>query len=53
MVHNILMAKLRETKSSKHLVYSCQYHVVWCTKYRRSVLNEAVEERLKALIKGM
>ena len=32
------------------IVYSCQYHVIFCPKYRRKVLSGAVAERLKALI---
>ncbi len=32
------------------IVYSCQYHVIFCPKYRRKVLNGAVAERLKLLI---
>jgi len=27
-----------------------QYHIVWCTKYRRNVLTQVVQERLKDLI---
>ena len=34
------------------IIYSCQYHVVWCPKYRRKVLTGAVEPRLKELILG-
>lgn len=37
-------------KSNKNIVYSCKYHVVWCPKYRRSVLVNGVEKRLKELI---
>lgn len=37
-------------KSNKNIVYSCKYHVVWCPKYRRSVLIEGVDVRLKELI---
>lgn len=37
-------------KSNNNVVYSCKYHVVWCPKYRRKVLVEAVAERLKELI---
>jgi len=44
------MAKTRDMKSSKHLVYSCKYHVVWCTKYRRKVLSEPIEIRLKEIV---
>lgn len=32
------------------IIYSCQYHVVWCPKYRRKVLTGAVDPRLKELI---
>jgi len=31
-------------------VYSLKYHVVWCPKYRRSVLTGAIDARLRALI---
>ena len=37
-------------QSNHNVVYSCQYHGVWCPKYRRSVLVRGVDERLKILI---
>jgi len=37
-------------KSNNNVVYSCKYHVVWCPKYRRSVLVKPVDARLKTLI---
>ena len=37
-------------KSNDNVVYSCKYHVVWCPKYRRSVLVGEVEKRLKRII---
>ena len=40
-----------EYKSNNNVVYSCKYHVVWCPKYRRPVLVEGVDERLKELIR--
>ncbi len=42
--------KNKEYKSENHLVYSCQYHVVFCPKYRRKVLEGDIEKRLKELI---
>ncbi len=39
-----------EYKSSKNVVYSCKYHVVWCPKYRRKVITGEIEMRLKELI---
>jgi len=32
-------------------VFSLKYHVVWCPKYRRSVLVKPVDARLKALLR--
>ena len=40
----------KKYKSSNHLVYSCQYHVIFCPKYRRRVLTDGIDERLKELI---
>lgn len=37
-------------KSNNNIVYSCKYHVVWCPKYRRKVLVNDVEKRLRELI---
>jgi putative transposase len=37
-------------KSTRHGVFACEYHVIWCTKYRRSVLSNEIQERLKSLI---
>ena len=37
-------------KSNNNIVYSCKYHVVWCPKYRRKVLVDGVDSRLKELI---
>jgi putative transposase len=38
-------------KSNRNVVYSCKYHVIWCPKYRRPVLVNGVDERLKDIIK--
>jgi putative transposase len=32
------------------LVYSCQYHVIFSTKYRRKVLADGIDVKLKELI---
>lgn len=37
-------------KSSSNVVYSSKYHVVWCTKYRKQVLSDGSEVRLKNII---
>ena len=37
-------------RSSHNVVYSCQYHLVWCLKYRRKVLVDGVDTRLKEIV---
>ena len=37
-------------KSNNNVIYSCKYHVVFCPKYRRPVLVDGVDDRLKELI---
>ena len=40
----------RKFRSNKNIVYSCKYHVVFCPKYRRRVLIDGVDVRLKEII---
>ena len=35
-----------EVTNGRGYVYSIQYHMVWCVKYRHKILNGAVETRL-------
>lgn len=37
-------------KSKNNIVYLCRYHVVWCSKYRRKILTNGIDTRLKELI---
>lgn len=41
---------MKKFKSNNNVVYSCKYHVVWTPKYRRSVLKDGVDVRLKELL---
>ena len=34
-------------------VYSIQYHIVWCTKYRRKVLSGTIADDIKEYLKKM
>ena len=38
-------------KSNNNVVYSCTYHVVWVTKYRKKYLTGEMEKRLKQVCK--
>ena len=40
-------------KSNNNVVYSCKYHVVWCPKYRRKVLVDGVDKRLKEIAQAV
>ena len=37
----------KEYHSSEHLVYSCQYHVIFCPKYRKRILKDDTETAVK------
>ena len=39
-----------EVVKGRGYVYSIQYHIVWCVKYRRDVLNGQVATKLKELL---
>ncbi len=40
----------KKYKSDCHCIYSCQYHIIFCPKYRRKVLIGEIEKRLKNLV---
>lgn len=42
-----------KVKSNNNIVYSCKYHIVWCSKYRRKVLIDKVEERFREILKAI
>lgn len=37
----------KKYKTDKNSVFSCQYHVIFCPKYRRKVLVDEIAETLK------
>jgi putative transposase len=42
----------RMTESNHNITFDCKYHVVFCPKYRRKVLVNGVDARLKELLNG-
>ncbi len=42
-------SKSSKYHTSEHLVYSCKYHVIFCPKYRRKVLVDGIDDRLKTI----
>lgn len=45
-----LAQSTKKYKTGSHMVYSCQYHVIFCPKYRRPVLKDKIAMRFKELI---
>jgi putative transposase len=44
---------LKGCKSNNNIVFRCKYHVIFCPKYRRSVLVDGVDTRLKEIIEEL
>ena len=44
------MERNMEYDKDQHYVYKCTYHIVFCPKYRRAVLVDRVDNRLKELL---
>lgn len=41
---------MAEINKGRGYVYSLQYHIVWCVKYRHKILTPAIENRLKDIL---
>jgi putative transposase len=37
-------------RSNRNVTFSCKYHVIWCPKYRRSVLIDGADNALKRVV---
>ena len=37
-------------QTSRYSTYACEYHIIWCTKYRRSALSHEIQARFKELV---
>lgn len=41
---------MAEIYHGRGYVYSIQYHIVWCVKYRHKILSNKIESRLKEIL---
>ena len=41
---------MAEVYHGRGYVYSIQYHIVWCVKYRHKILSNEIESRLKEIL---
>ena len=37
-------------QTNRYSTYACEYHIIWCTKYRRSALSDEIQARFKELV---
>lgn len=44
------MEIIKRWNTSKHAVFNIGYHLIWCPKYRRKVLIDGIDIRLKEII---
>ena len=40
-------------RTNRNVAYDCKYHVVWCPKYRRPVIQGPIDTRLKEVIRDV
>lgn len=51
MDKDIYNIKENDLTYGRGYVYSLQYHIVWCTKYRKQILKDGMDEELKQMRK--
>ena len=50
--HGEFMVK-NELTYGRGYVYSLQYHLVWCTKYRKKVLRDGIDTECREMLEEM
>ena len=53
MDNNIYKIRENGLTYGRGYVYSLQYHIVWCTKYRKRVLQDGIDTDLKRYLLQM
>ena len=42
-----------EYHSASHCKYLIQYHIIWCPKFRYSILDNGIDNRLKSILESI
>ena len=50
MNQNIFNIDKNELSYGRGYVYSLQYHLIWCTKYRKAVLKKGIDEECRRML---
>ncbi|MBQ1311006.1 MAG: transposase, partial [Blautia sp.] len=53
MEKNIFVIRSDNLTYGRGYVYSLQYHIVWCTKYRKQVLKDGLDKELKEMLTAL
>ena len=53
MIKNIFNINKNELSYGRGYVYSLQYHLVWCTKYRKKVLKDGIDTECKEMLQDL
>ena len=53
MEKDIFIIKENTLSYGRGYVYSLQYHLVWCTKYRKQVLVNGLDEECKKMLQEL
>lgn len=41
---------IKKYRHDHSIVFSCQYHIIFCAKYRRQVLTDGIDSRFKDIV---
>ena len=50
MLLYIWVINMSKIKTGRGYVYSIQYHIIWCVKYRHKILASSIEKRLQEIL---
>ena len=53
MEKDIFNISKNELSYGRGYVYSLQYHLVWCTKYRKKILKDGIDVECKEMLQGL
>ena len=53
MEKDIFNISKNELSYGMRYVYSLQYHLAWCTKYRKKILKDGIDAECKEMLQGL
>ena len=53
MDKNIFIKRKNDLTYGRGYVYSLQYHIVWCTKYRKPVLKNGLDDDIRRMLRRL